>query len=330
MDLGMTSNFTISVWPRGFKMTLPDNHQTSEFMRQVKESLKEDGQSSALAALGISGNWFGDERYNFPSIYADSLNEKGLSCGLQALVGTKYEAYRPNRINVFAGFFCYWATRQFSSIAELQSILPKVQIFGPDAIAQHFILHDATGAGMVVEVVNGEKQVYVDLNDNGATGFGVATNEPTFDWHLDNIHHYEWKRTLARQAVAIPGNFYPEERFLRIHMVKQGMANLMSDAISFQTAFALTVQVMNTVTVPMGDGQYGTDSGDSSGEGDSDHTMFGIVRDHADPTLYWRDSLNPSFRKVRLLDFDITEGASIKSLTLETGPFFIDMSRQFL
>lgn len=49
------------------------------------------------------------------------------------------------------------------------------------------------------------------------------TNEPTFDWQVKNIDHYEWKRTLARQAVATPGNFYPEERFLRVHMIKSGM-----------------------------------------------------------------------------------------------------------
>ena len=55
---------------------------------------------------------------------------------------------------------------------------------------------------------------------------GVFTNEPTFDWHQQNIEHYEWKRTLARQAVAIPGNFYPEERFLRVHMVKTGMQQM--------------------------------------------------------------------------------------------------------
>ena len=54
----------------------------------------------------------------------------------------------------------------------------------------------------------------------------------------------------------------------------------------FQQAFSLTVQVMNTVTVPQGL-QYGTDSGSTSGEGDADHTCFGIVRDHKEPAIYW-------------------------------------------
>ena len=56
----------------------------------------------------------------------------------------------------------------------------------------------------------------------GLQSFGVTANEPTFDWHLQNIQHYEWKRGLARQAIATPGNFYPEERVLRTHMIKSG------------------------------------------------------------------------------------------------------------
>ena len=53
-------------------------------------------------------------------------------------------------------------------------------------------------------------------------GFGIMTNEPTYNWHVQSVQHYEWKRGLERQAVAVPGNFYPEERFLRTHMIKAG------------------------------------------------------------------------------------------------------------
>jgi ribosomal protein L27 len=39
--------------------------------------------------------------------------------------------------------------------------------------------------------------------------------------------------------------------------------------------------------VPMGN-QYGTDTGESGGEGSgSDHTMFAVIRDHSDPAIYW-------------------------------------------
>lgn len=140
---------------------------------------------------------------------------------------------------------------------------------------------------MIIECVNKQQNVYLDLND-GVNTFGITTNEPTFDWHLENIKHYEWKRTLSRQAVAIPGNFYPEERFLRIHMLKSGIQDmgLTLSVSDFQRAFALTSEVLNSITVPEGF-QYGTDSGDGDSEGSADHTSWGIIRNHDDPTLYW-------------------------------------------
>lgn len=95
----------------------------------------------------------------------------------------------------------------------------------------------------------------------------------------------------------------------------------------FQQAFSLTVQVMNTVSVPQGD-QYGTDSGSSSGEGEGDHSCWGLVRDHSEPALYWRDATNPTFRKVNVKEALVKHGPRKRSLQMETGPFFIDMTKQ--
>ena len=68
----------------------------------------------------------------------------------------------------------------------------------------------------------------------GLQSFGVTANEPTFDWHLQNIQHYEWKRGLARQAIATPGNFYPEERVLRTHMIKSGQVRPCGTSVDFK------------------------------------------------------------------------------------------------
>lgn len=234
MDLGGGFNWTITSWP-------------------VNERTESDvvDWDPTYASFGITANWFGDDKYGFPSFFADSLNEKGLSCGFLALVGTGYAAQSDTKENVFAGVFCHWAAQKFADVYEVQAALENTVIWGPDALAQHFILRDASGTGLVVECIGGVQHVYLDTND-GENSFGIATNEPTFDYHLMNIKHYQWKRTLARQAVAIPGNFYPEERYLRVHMVKGGMQSLMEETTDYQTAISLAAQVMNTVTVPMG------------------------------------------------------------------------------
>jgi len=317
MDLGSTDNWTITSWPVGTSWESPS--PTGSDSRSWK---------SIYGAVGITGNWIGDDKYLFPHLFGDSINDQGLSCGLLTLVGTIYQPFDPKGDSVMYGLFCQWATGLFTNVMEVKDALADISVWGPPIMGEHFVLHDATGATLVVEFLNGQQNVYLDLND-GVTGYGIMTNEPTFDWHLINIEHYEWKRTLSRQAIAIPGGFYPEERFLRVYMIREGMDdedyNLITD---YQQAFSLTAQVLNSVTVPMGK-QYGTDTGKASGEGNSnDHTIWGLIRDHQTPTLYWRDSGNPTFRRLRLQDLDLSEGAAPLSMLVEVGPYFIDMSEQ--
>jgi choloylglycine hydrolase len=287
--------------------------------------------SSPIGTLGVTANWFGDEIYGFPSLFGDSLNEKGLSCSLLTLINSQYEEKASDKLNVFAGLFCHYVATNYDSVITLQTALQDIRIWGPDALAQHFVVRDATGASLVIECVDGVKRVYLDKND-GTSGYGIMTNEPGFDYHLESIKHYEWKRTLSRQAVAIPGNFYPEERFLRVHMVKSGMQDegyFNSNAsISYQQAFSLTSQVLNVITVPMGQ-QYGTDTGESSGEGSNpDHSVWGVIRDHSTPALFWRDSGNPTFRRLLLRDMDFSEKADRKAIKMQEGAFYIDMKDQ--
>lgn len=352
LDLGTLSNWTITKWPR--KLNKQENADFIATIVSEKKAVVDVVRNaiswpSKYGVMGVTANWFGDDRYWFPIFFSDSLNEKGLSCSLLTLIDTKYEEKSSEKENVFAGTFCVYITQNYASVQEIVNNINNVAIYGPDALQQHFIIRDSTGVSLVVECVGGQAMIYVDNND-GQSFFGITTNEPTLDWHLENIRHYQWKRTLARQSVAIPGNFYPEERFLRTHMIKEGMQNaqLMTETTSYQRAFALTAQVLNSVSVPEGE-QYGTDSGDSSGEGQGDHTSWAVIRDHNTPALYWqviastlttlksnglfitydrRDANNPTFRKINLPDVDFGRKDNTRSkIQLEDGPYFIDVTK---
>ena len=131
--------------------------------------------------------------------------------------------------------------------------------------------------------------------------FGIMTNEPPFPFHIANVKHFQWKRTLARPAVATPGavtcsrpqatrcnteqqvstrhnawqlafatrapervwvrfsaarmplgysgthsntQFYPDERFLRIHTLKSGMAT----PRDYQEALMQAAHILNSGT----------------------------------------------------------------------------------
>jgi choloylglycine hydrolase len=319
MDLGSTTNWTVSSWPRDASEALPDPPGGFAGARY----------NALYGTVGITGNWFGDEKYGFYSLFGEAINEKGMTCGQLTLVGSEYQSPSLRKTNVFFGVFCKWATQLFSNVEDVAAALEDVSIWGPEILAEHFVLRDANGVSLVIELIGGEQHTYLDYNDK-STGYGIMTNEPSFDWHLTNVEHYEWKRSLSRQAIPVPGSWYPEERFLRIHMVKSGMQDFgLFDVASYQEAFSLTAQVLNVVTVPYGN-QFGTDTGENSGEGSNpDHTMWALIRDHATPALYWRDSGNPTFRGIKLSDIDFTPGAAQKHIVLETGPFFIDVTSQF-
>ncbi len=314
LDLGSDKNWTVSVWPKGL-ISGENLDQKLAFW------------PAKIGTVGFTGNWFGDDKWHAPSFFADSLNEKGLSCSMLTLINSKYEEKSETKTNIFNALFCHYVTQTYDNVLDLKDALSNIAIWGPAALNQHYAIRDSTGNSLVIEMIDGSQHVYLDTND-GKTGFGIMTNEPSFDWHLQNAKHYEWKRTLARQAIPIPGNFYPDERFMRVHMVKSGMqtAGLFETTNNYQNAIALTAQVLNVISVPMGE-QYGTDSGETSGEGDADHSVYGVIRDHANPTLFWRDNHNPTFRRIQLKDLDFSvRGSKVKSVALEQGAYFVDVS----
>lgn len=80
----------------------------------------------------------------------------------------------------------------FKSVAEVKAALqgdavsvwlPKVPLLGNLVAPFHYILFDKTGAGVVIEYMDGKQNVY----DNPV---GVVANAPDFPWHLKNLNNY--------------------------------------------------------------------------------------------------------------------------------------------
>ena len=224
------------------------------------------------------------------------LSEAGVSCDEQTLIGTQYAAKTNTPHDLEASYFCQWVLGTSTSVHEVkQALLNGSTVVVGDAITndsngQHWSVRDKTGASIVVEYIHGTPRVYDDGNDEGVTGFGIMTNEPQWPWHVANVQHYMWKQTMARSATVIPGNYYPDERFLRIHLIKSGLPTPASHGAAMMQA----VHVLNTITVPMG-AQMGTDSG--AGEGQGDHTLFGVIYDHANSTMYFRSVTNQNLQR---------------------------------
>lgn len=254
------------------------------------------------------------------------MNEAGLSCDKQTLLGSQYPERSASLDNIDAAFICQWALGGFASVAEAKEGLQKVNFVAPQPIGfadGHWAFRDSQGQGMVVEFVDGRAIAHDDHNDDGQTGFGIMTNEPTFPWQLQAIRHLKWKRSLARSAVAMPGAWYPDERFQRIFLIKSAMPKPRSG----QEAIMQAVDVMNSISVPLG--VIGTDSG--KGEGEDDRTHFGVIYDHLNGTVYWRTASNQNLQRLRLVDARLAQGDPVTSLRISSSklPFFHDAADAF-
>ncbi|MFN7678339.1 MAG: linear amide C-N hydrolase [Cyanobacteriota bacterium] len=85
-----------------------------------------------------------------------------------------------------------WAPGQFSTTAEVKAalraqpvILTALSVMGNAKTPFHYVLHDRSGAGIVIEYVAG-RQV---ISDNPVN---VMTNGPSFSWHLTNLSNYSF------------------------------------------------------------------------------------------------------------------------------------------
>lgn len=149
------------------------------------------------------------------------------------------------------------------------------------AFTMHLAIHDATGADLVVEFVDGMR-----LHDNPA---GVLTNSPTFDWHLTNLRNYLGLTNIEVQPydlaglqveatgngsglIGLPGDVTPPSRFVRATV----MAQTCDQATDARAAVNQALHVLSLCAVPRQLAASG------------DYTQWSVARDHDTPTYYVR------------------------------------------
>jgi len=306
MDLGAVPfQWMIVTRPAGSKGLRSSKHGYTAFVEQVGPALLD-------------------------TLISAGMNDAGLSCDIQTLLGSKHPGHNESLDNIDSAFICQWALEGFGSVRDLKTALDGVNfvtsmIDGHIGFADaHWVFRDAWDHGLVIEFLEGKMQVYDDNNDEGKTGFGIMTNEPPFLWQLEAVKHLKWKQSLSRTAVTMPGTWYPDERFQRIHLVKSAMPQ----PKNYEEAVMQAVHTLNTVTVPMGS-QLGTDSG--KGEGHGDHTQWAVIYDHKNLIIYWRSDANQNLQRLRLADAKLSGGMKEQKLLLESPrlPWFNDAAAAF-
>ena len=109
-----------------------------------------------------------------------------------------------------------WTLGQFKSVAEVKAAL-TAQPISLDSLALlggveapfHYVLHDRSGASIVIEFDHGKQTIY----DNPV---GVMTNGPQFTWHLTNLNNYTFLSNVDHSSATF-GN-------LRVRQPDSGIA----------------------------------------------------------------------------------------------------------
>jgi penicillin V acylase-like amidase (Ntn superfamily) len=128
------------------------------------------------------------------NMMVESANNQGLSISTNELPGSQSPAGAGSDASkaLATTDLGLYLLGNFKSVAEVKEALqgsavsvwvPKIPLVGNIEAPFHYILFDKTGAGIVIEFLDGKMNVH----DNPV---GVVTNAPDFPWHLKNMNNY--------------------------------------------------------------------------------------------------------------------------------------------
>lgn len=137
----------------------------------------------------------------------EGLNDQGLTFSLLSYpaAGGKQVSVDMTRAVLSASDLGAWALGQFSTVAQVKAaladqpiMLQPLALLGGVVSPFHYVVHDTTGACIVIEFDHGVMMVY----DNPV---GVMTNGPKFDWHLTNLNNYTFLSNVDRPSATFGG-----------------------------------------------------------------------------------------------------------------------------
>lgn len=300
--------------------------RTMEFGFELQSEMIVIPRQFGLSATGPDGKigggmpWkakyatVGLNAFDMPVI-TDGMNEKGLTGGI--LYFPEYVGYADAKTADPAAAmapwdFLTWALTNFATVAEVKEAAKGIAIVGVPAPQMnivppfHYTLHDATGASLVIEPVDGTLKIY----DNP---YGVMTNSPGFDWHLTNLKNYVKLSPvnappleLDGQKIAafgqgsgllgMPGDPTPPSRFIRA----LGYTMSAKPVAPGPESVRLAEHIANNFDIPVG--WIRPDAGDDT---PLEYTQWTSVGDIKNLRYYVKTYDDQVLRGVDLMSFDL-------------------------
>jgi choloylglycine hydrolase len=295
-------------------------------------------QGKAFQAKTPQGNngisW--DAKYGFLSfllrnrVTGDGMNEKGLAAGSYYHEGfAEYTKFDPSLADksLAPTNVVNYILSNFATIEEVRKGMQKVRVVpvkDPDigeVAPVHFFVADPSGKSLVIEYRDGKPKIY----DNPV---GVITNNPTFDWHLQNLRNYGYLNAESYKTktwgdleitplapgsglLGLPGDFTSPSRFVRVLVLRE-ITNPTSGGLDTVEGFFLVMDSFNAPS-KLGEGQKKQDSQEKPLPSD---TQWTVAHDTTDLTTYYHTAWNRQIRKIDLSKIDFSK-SEVRKIPLD-------------
>jgi choloylglycine hydrolase len=274
------------------------------------------------------------------NVIVDGLNDQGLYVGAFYFPGyANYAQPDPAKYakSLAPEDYGTWLLANFSSVQEVKENFSQVQLvpnpikeIGGESFPAHFVIHDRSGASVVIEPIDGQ----LKLHDNP---LGVFANSPTFDWHMTNLRNYVNLTALNVPQIevggiqlaqfgqgsgmrGIPGDFTPPSRFIRAVAFSQSARQLPTASETVAQVFHL----MNPFDIPVGAVR--------DVHGEEEHTDFTVWTSVVDiKNLRWafRTYKDQSIRIVDVRKSLAASGKSVRVIEMDSEQPMVDVSLAF-
>lgn len=252
-------------------------------------------------------------------IAIDGLNDAGLSVGSLLFPGfAEFQEVPRQKCDraVSSLQFPLWILGNFGTVTKLREALSKESfplVWGKalpideSPFELHFSITDATGDGIIIEFTKEGRKEYNNT-------LGVVTNSPPYDFHVTNIRNFVQLSKFAHgplvlgkmnfEAVGqgsgllgVPGDFTPPSRLVRT----AAMVNFADKVQTGNEAVTLAFHILNTVDIPRGVATSRHYIPFIKGY-PADYTLWAVVKDLSNTSLYFRDYNDLAIRVFRLAD----------------------------
>ncbi|HFT5944974.1 TPA: choloylglycine hydrolase family protein [Listeria monocytogenes] len=199
-------------------------------------------------------------------IFADGLNEEGLSCASLYLPGEAVCAPAPveGKINLAPQEFLLWLLGTCATIKDVEAKLSVINLVDQPVpllgitTPLHWIFTDKSGRCVVIEPT----ETSLRIKENPV---GVMTNTPRIEWHIENLRNYTGLQATQLAPVKfgeymakpfsqgtgtskLPGGYTPPERFVRAAYLKENIIKAKNE----EEAITNVWYVLNSVRIPNG------------------------------------------------------------------------------